>query len=300
MNEIFIHELQCRSQSLWYPLLDALENTLHHLKHNDLLPFIETLCANLTFHSHGNIGILLSLHHLFSQGIIILSKGNYMPSSSNCSGYYPPYSPFEQSYTPETPQEDYGTLSREFVDVESTYAKGQQFLEELTAMGVTQEELLNEGMHPIFLKQLYSRIQPQSPQLPLRSTSVSLIPVTPEPQPQAPQPTQTIQPNDRVAVDVDHFLDALEHSINAPNGLKKRGPPPETSAPKRRAFGVPQKELVIDVSDDDGDSSEGEAESPQKPEPLKPVRPNVRIPDRPPLTQQVKQSLDFCPGVDLD
>jgi hypothetical protein len=80
---------------------------------------------------------------------------------------------------------------------------------------------------------------------------------------------------------VDNFLNNLEPSLssNGEDSRKRRlAPEPEFHPPKRRAFGLaPPRELVIDISDDDDEIEE----SP------KPRRPQIKIPERPTLTQQV-------------
>ena len=154
------------------------------------------------------------------------------------------------------------------------------------------DDLISEGVHPVFLSQLFARLQPHSPQLPLRSQSIPLSNATPEP-PQLRQPPPAPVTNTGIAADVDNFLDTLEPTINH----KKRRPQEDikTSPPKRRTFGAPQKQLVIDVSDDEDASSNDSGEEKPEPklEPRKPVRPTVRIPDRPSLKQQVPYSLNL-------
>jgi hypothetical protein len=131
-------------------------------------------------------------------------------------------------------------------------------------------------MHPAFLNQLFAQLNLQSPQLASRPPSVPYHTATPDiihtPTPLIPQKV--------IATDVDNFLNTLEPSLSSNGDSRKRrlAPEPDFNPPKRRAFGLaPPRELVIDISDDDDDVEE----SP------KPRRPQVKIPDRQALTQQV-------------
>jgi hypothetical protein len=180
--------------------------------------------------------------------------------------------------------------------VESKYVQAQQSLQEVLALGVTYDDLIAEGMHPKFLDQLFARIKLPSPQTDSRAPSVPLPTASPDPAQmplQRPIPMQSAAQSKPSDVDVDNFLDTLEPSISAPNdgnGSKKRGLPIDSSTqiPKRRAFGlVPPKELVIDVSDDEDDEEEDEVKKPQAPNVKAHPRP-VKIPNRPALTQQVR------------
>jgi len=164
-------------------------------------------------------------------------------------------------------------------------------------MGLTFDDLVSEGMHPIFLKQLFARLNAQSPHV---ATSTPQPTATPEPL-LYQQPTIVDKPD--LASDVENFLEALEPTISSPpNGnddSKKRTLSSDFVShhpPKRRAFGlVPPRELVIDVSDDDESDEEGTDEDDEetinikKPSPLpKPAaRPFVKIPERPPLRKHV-------------
>jgi hypothetical protein len=185
------------------------------------------------------------------------------------------------------------------------YLQAQQSLEDVLALGLTYDDLIAEGMHPRFLDQLFSRIKPQSPSNTSRETSLPQPTATPDPfqSPQHPIPVKAIS-QQRLVSDVDNFLDNLEPSISTPrdgDNSKKRGLSADTAIhpPKRRAFGLlPPKELVIDVSDDDDDDDEEDhhhhhsehgsdnhyAEPPTLSKPLRPV---VKITERPALTQKV-------------
>ena len=159
----------------------------------------------------------------------------------------------------------------------------------MLALGVTYDDLIAMGVHPVFLDQLFALIKPQSPI------------ISPQQMSSLPQPTAATdtfkrqehslpiqikpiaQPTDIVA-DVDKFLDNLKPTISTPNtgeDSKKRGLPSHTSDQpcKRRAFGSkPPKELVIDISDD-----EDEDNPPALVEPAPPVK----FSNRPSLKQQV-------------
>jgi hypothetical protein len=179
--------------------------------------------------------------------------------------------------------------------VESTYFQAQQSLEEVLGMGLTFDDLVAEGMHPVFLKQLFARLNPYSPH-PVATTTPQPID-TPEPvhdQQRSPQ-TATIAEKSDFTSDVENFLETLEPTMSSPaNGnddSKKRTLSSDSVShpPKRRAFGlVPPRELVIDVSDDDEDDDEDET-AVKKPAPLpKPQsRPLAKISKRPPLKKKV-------------
>lgn len=145
-------------------------------------------------------------------------------------------------------------------DTESAVAKGAEYLQSILSMGLTYDELLAQGMHPLFLDQLFSRINQQ--------------PQTSEPQSQIPL-SQRISsasvPARPSSTDIDAFLSGLEPSIPLPtNGTKKRHfladntPQAPKQPKKRRAFGIDNhpQELVIDVSDDDEDSPLSERPDP--------------------------------------
>jgi hypothetical protein len=179
------------------------------------------------------------------------------------------------------------------------YLQAQQSLEDVLALGLTYDDLIAEGMHPGFLDQLFARIKPQSSSNTSRETSLPQPTATPDPfqSPQHPIPLKAIS-QQRLVSDVDNFLDNLEPSISTPRGSddsKKRGLSSDTAIhpPKRRAFGLlPPKELVIDVSDDDedddGHSEHGDDNYYAKPPTLsKPLRPVVKITERPALTPKV-------------
>lgn len=160
-------------------------------------------------------------------------------------------------------------------------------------MGLTFDDLISEGMHPIFLNQLFARLNAQTPH---PATSTPQPPDTPEPlDDQHTSPQTTIADQIAVASDVDNFLDALEPTISSPpNGnddSKKRSFSSNSAShppPKRRAFGlVPPRELVIDVSDDDEDDEEDEIDVKKLSPPKPPPRPLVKIPDRPALRKKV-------------
>ena len=166
-------------------------------------------------------------------------------------------------------------------------------------MGLTYDDLIAEGMHPVFLNQLYSRIKSKSAiNTPPRTNSFPPPIGTPDPS-QAPQQPILIKPiaqHPILAADIDNFLDNLVPSIsttNASDDSKKRGLPSDTSIhpPKRRAFGsAPPKQLVIDVSDDeDGDDDDESDDRNSTPAPVfkPPPRPVVKIPERPAFTQRV-------------
>lgn len=171
-------------------------------------------------------------------------------------------------------------------------------------MGLTNDDLIAEGMHPEFLNQLYARIKLQShTHTSPRTSSIPPSTGTPDP-PQAPQqliPIKPIAQHPTLIADVDNFLDNLVPSISTPNGSensKKRGLSSDNviHPPKRRAFGLaPPTQLVIDVSDDEDEDEDDEDDGEEKkdenstPAPVikPPPRPVVRIPERPPLTQQV-------------
>lgn len=186
--------------------------------------------------------------------------------------------------------------------VEATYLQAQQSLEDVLALGVTYEDLIAEGMHPVFLDQLYARIKLQSPPNTSRENSLPQHTATPDlfQSPQQPIPVKAI-PHQSLASDVDQFLDNLESSISTPKGgeeSKKRGLSSDTviHPPKRRAFGlVPPRELVIDVSDDDDyddddddDGDDEDEDEDNEPAPVrKPHQQVVKIPERPALSQKV-------------
>ena len=169
-------------------------------------------------------------------------------------------------------------------------------------MGLTYDDLIAEGMHPVFLNQLFVRIKSQSPMnTPPRTDSFPPSIRSPDPfqAPQQPIPIKPIARHTTLTDDVDNFLDNLVPSISTPNGSndsKKRGLSSDTEIhpPKRRAFGLaPPKQLVIDVSDDDEDDEDDDGEEQEDknstPAPVvkPPPRPVVKIPERPTLTQQV-------------
>ena len=168
-------------------------------------------------------------------------------------------------------------------------------------MGLTYDDLIAEGMHPVFLNQLFSRIKSQSPMnTPPRTISFPPPTGTPDPfqVPQQPIPIKPIAQHSTLTADVDNFLDNLVPSISTHNGSddsKKRGLSSDTviHPPKRRAFGLaPPKQLVIDVSDDDeDDEDDGEENEDEKstraPVVKPPPRPVVKIPERPTFKQQV-------------
>jgi hypothetical protein len=189
--------------------------------------------------------------------------------------------------------------------IDPKYLQAQQSLEDILAMGLTYDDLIAEGMHPLFLNQLYARIKSQSPMnTPPRTNSFPPLTGTPDPfqAPQQPIPIKPIAQHPTLTSDVDNFLDNLVPSISTSNGndgSKKRGLTSDTviHPPKRRAFGLePPKTLVIDVSDDeedeedDGEENDHENSTPApvvKPPSRPVVKISERIPERPTLTQQV-------------
>jgi len=150
-------------------------------------------------------------------------------------------------------------------------------------------------MHPVFLKQLFARLNAHSPH-PATSTPQPIH--TPEPlhdQQRSPQTTM-IAEKSNIASDVENFLETLEPTMSSPtNGnddSKKRTLSSDSAGhpPKRRAFGlVPPRELVIDVSDDDEDDDDEDDNDVKKPAPPpKPQpRPPAKIPQRPHLKKKV-------------
>jgi hypothetical protein len=181
--------------------------------------------------------------------------------------------------------------------IDPKYREAQQSLEDLLAMGLTYDDLIAEGMHPVFLNQLYTRIKSQSPMnTPLHANSFPPLTGTPDlfQAPQQPVPIKPIEHPTLIA-DVDNFLDNLAPSISTSNGgdgSRKRGLSSDTviHPPKRRAFGLaPPKQLVIDVSDDDDDDGEENDDENSRPTPMIKPTPRlvVKISERPTLTQQV-------------
>ena len=165
-------------------------------------------------------------------------------------------------------------------------------------MGLTFDDLVAEGMHPVFLKQLFARLNGPSSH-PATATPQPIS--TPEPvyDPQKSPQGAAIAGKPDFASAVETFLDTLEPTISTPpNGnddSKKRTLSSDSvnHPPKRRAFGlVPPRELVIDVSEDDDDDDEDEDEDgddvkkPAPPPKLQP-RPLAKIPDHPPLRKKV-------------
>ena len=221
-------------------------------------------------------------------------------TTSVYSAYIPSYSPFQRTYTPDPLPTDYQqgmNLDNGSLMVDSTYLQAQQSLEDVLALGLTYDDLIAEGMHPVFLDQLFARIKSQSSPNSSRENSVPKPTATPDPflAPKQPIPVKPI-PQQRLISDVDNFLDNLEPSISSPNrndDSKKRGPPSNTPhhPPKRRAFGLaPPKKLIIDISDDedDDDDDDNDDNDTDKPSPvLNPRRGIVKIPERPTLTQYV-------------
>jgi len=168
-------------------------------------------------------------------------------------------------------------------------------------MGLTYDDLIAEGMHPVFLNQLFARLELQSPRLNSRQASVSRSIATPE-LPTLP-PESILNHNSSTSTDVDNFLNTLETSISSPTmgdeRSRKRGASSDmpTHPPKRRAFGVrPPRALVIDISDDDSSDEEDNEEELGDAQPKEPIRSNskiVKIPDRPALRQQVPHLFEF-------
>ena len=155
-------------------------------------------------------------------------------------------------------------------DTGSAVDKGSQYLQSILSMGLTYDELLAQGMHPLFLDQLFSRLNKQPQQQ--RHTSDA------QPERQIPL-SQRISaesaPPRPSSTDVDAFLSGLEPTIPArTNGTKKRQFLADNSVrhgpklpKKRRAFGIASQiqELVIDISDDEEEDSpleEGFTEDP--------------------------------------
>jgi len=152
----------------------------------------------------------------------------------------------------------------------------QESLEDVLAMGLTYEDLIQQGMHPEFLSRLFAKLQDKASDIGSRPSSVP--PPAPVSQPQSPVPTPTEPENNNVP-DVDQFLRHLAPSLTSSQGRfnKKRTVPRDriVHPPKKRPFGRSQAtEVVIDVSSDEDESNSSEEDKPSTPAAPPPHRPH--------------------------